>query len=109
MSGTTCVMKARYFIDDEMVWAYAKDAMRADLDKREGELNYLRNQYEHRKEQAIYSELELEALQFYIDHMRNEYELRQQTYEKFLQWYEDTNPWNKALKEMAEEADDAQI
>lgn len=92
MSGTAYVMKAPYFIvDDEMIWAYAKDAMRADLDKREGELNCLRSRYEHRKEQSIYSELELEALQFYIDHMQNEYELRQQVYEKFLQWYEEVN------------------
>ena len=79
--------KPRYFIGDEMVWAFAKDAMKADLERQEKVLERLYNRIKNTD--PILGDLEIRAFEFYRDHLQHEYELRQQTYEKFLQMYKE--------------------
>lgn len=83
--------KPRYFIDDEMILTYAKDAMEADLGRRE-------KAYEEAQEFTNwllqntpdgYKTHARRAAMFYLSELESQLEWRKQTYEKFLQIYKE--------------------
>ena len=82
-----------YFIDDEMVWAFAKEAMEDALARQEQALEDAQVFVTHVMENAPNDKLPQarEATQLYLQEVRYRWELRQQVYKRFMQWYEEMN------------------